>query len=139
MPRRRQPVRRGSIADAAIAETYRDLIRTQVLSLGIFAPLSGRSRDQLLDELVQAVGHAKNGLASIVGGKRARPAAWTLDIFTRDVCDALKKAGISVFMTPDPELSDAQAIVRDLALAVGLPSVGTMFKQMQRARRIEKH
>lgn len=110
---------------------------------GPFARMSHDQRDQLVDALVRAIGFAKAGLTDILAGKQAKPAAWTLDIFVRDVCDALAAAGVPVLMDPNPEFSHAQSFAKELAELAGLrghgKSVGSLFKQMQRARKIEKN
>jgi hypothetical protein len=96
------------------------------------------AKKRLLDDVVRAVGFAKLGLDELLAGKKTRPAAWTLDIFTRDVCDALRDAGLPVAMHPDPESSLAQSFAQEVADTVGLPGTGKMFKQMQRAKEIKK-
>ena len=67
-----------------------------------------------------------------------KPTQWTGDIFIKDVCNALEKVGVPVLMHPDPELSHAQSLAKRIVEAVGLPVKGKLFKQMQRARRIQR-
>jgi len=87
---------------------------------------------------VDAVGFAKAGLTDILAGKHVRPAAWTMDIFVCDVCDAMEQVGLEAVMSPDPGTSRAQDLARKVAEAARLPDQGNLYKQMQRARNIEK-
>jgi len=138
VPRRTRPLRRGITANANKAEAFRPKILQLVQHHSIFAPVPHQTREALIDELVHAVGFAKLGLAELVAGKQSKPTARTLDIFTKDVCDVLRRARRRVTMNPNPRASRAQSFVVELARAVGLPGVGHMFKQMQRERKIEK-
>jgi hypothetical protein len=103
-----------------------------------FTSLDNGARDRLTDDLVDAVGFAKAGLADILTGKRVKPAAWTMDIFVRDVCDALQKVGVPVPMNSKAWASCAQFVAENVANTAGLPDRGDLFKQMQRAKRITK-
>jgi hypothetical protein len=76
-------------------------------------------------------------LGDILAGKRVRPAAWTMDIFVRNVRDALQAVGVAGTMDPQRENSITQNLAGELAAAAGLPDQGELFKQMQRARKIE--
>jgi hypothetical protein len=92
----------------------------------------------LTDTLVDAVGFAKAGLADILAGKNSRPAAWTMDIFVKDVCDALDKAGVKFTPSPDAGGSRAQSLAKAIAEVAGIPDQGNLYKQMQRAKHIDK-
>jgi hypothetical protein len=91
-----------------------------------------------VNDLVDACAFAKAGLRELLTGKNTRSDAWTMDIFVRDVCDALRHAGVRVSMNQDSNASHAQSLAVAIGKAVGLPSQGTLFKQMQRAKRIKK-
>jgi hypothetical protein len=92
----------------------------------------------MTDALVHAVEFAKAGLADILAGKETKSAAWAMDILVKDVCDALRAVGVATPMDPVREHSLAQTLAGDLAELAGLPDQGELFKQMQRARKIEK-
>jgi hypothetical protein len=100
--------------------------------------LPDQAWEELTDALVHAVGFAKAGLADILAGKDTRAAAWATDILVKDVCDALRAVDAPVFMNKCREDSLAQTLAGDLAKLAGLPDQGELFKQMQRARKIEK-
>lgn len=143
MPRRKHPVKKIAVADAREAEALRPAIFQMMLARGgVFTRMSKQQQNQLADQLVHAVGYAKAGLTDILAGKGVKPAAWVLDIFVKDVCDALAAAGVPVLMDPAPESSHAQSFAKELAEAAGLSghgkSAGNLFKQMQRARKIIK-
>ena len=121
-----------------MATAYRPTIKALVQRTNILATVPPQTRELLIDELVHAVGFVKIGLVELTAGKRTKPEAWALDIFTRDVCDILRRAGRRVSMNPNANRSRAQSFVRELAQAVGLPGGGQMFKQMQRARKMDK-
>jgi hypothetical protein len=136
VPRRTRPIKRRATAGLDAADGMELL--TQVDSIigrqSWRRQLTGAKRD----ELVAAIGFARVGLENLLAGKRTKPAAWTMDIFVRDVCDALNAAGIAYTMTPTHPGSRAQLTAKQLAAAAGLPDQGELFHQMQRARRIEK-
>lgn len=120
MPRRKKLLRPRTGFLLREPEAYRGVICAVIGARNdnAFRRLSDEARQQLIDDLVHAVGHAKAGL--ILRGKRARTTAWTLDIFVKDVCDALKKVGMPVLMNSDPALSYAQSLAKEIAHAVGL-------------------
>jgi hypothetical protein len=136
MPRRNIPVKSRAVAGLdmsvpakvqAIAQRYGELAR-----------LPNEKRDTLIAALVDAIGFARAGLADILAGKRAKPAAWTMDILVKDVCDALRATGVAAPMATRRAESLAQILAGDLAALAGIPVKGQLFKQMQRARRLEK-
>jgi hypothetical protein len=144
VPRKQQQRRRRAEAPRREAEAYRGTIDAIVGSRSDYAfkRLTNRQRMQLVDDLVDALGFAMAGLPPAVRGGRAMQAAWNLDIFVRDVCDALRRARVPVAMNADPSQSHAQLLARDIAVAAGLPGhgkrIGNLFKQMQRGRQIKK-
>jgi hypothetical protein len=138
VPRRKRPPLPRAKAPLHEVEALRPVIEEIVRTRDRFAKLEVEPRSGLVDDLVDAVGFAKADLADILAGKQAKPAAWTMDIFVRDVCDALRRAGIEALMDPDPEASHAQSLARAVADAAGLPDQGALFHQMQRARKIVK-
>ncbi len=144
MPRRKRALKKIALADASETEGLRSVIREKIRGRGsAFARLSDQQREELVNALVRAVGFAKAGLSDITAGKQAKPAAWMLDIFVKDVCDALRAVGVPVLMDATAEFSHAQSFAKELAEAAGLQGhgkgVGNLFKQMQRARKIEKN
>ena len=124
--------------DAAGAAALRILIEGLVGSEDRLRRLPDDSRATLVATLVHAIGFARAGLADILAGKDTRPAAWTMDILVKDVRDALSAAGVPVPMDPRRDASTAQWLAGKLAAAAGLPAQGQLFKQMQRAQRIER-
>jgi len=94
----------------------------------------------LVRELLDAVCFARVGLSGLLGGKQAKPAAWTQDIFVKDVFDALATAQPRrrLSMNRYGSRSLVQRLAGELAVAAGVPVKGELFKQMQRARQIEK-
>ena len=101
-----------------------------------FAALYPQERAALTAALVNAVGFACAGLpaaAKAAGRQRARSHAWTLDVFMRDVADALAVAGVAVTMNPNPTFSFAQGFAMRLARLGGLNPTN-MFEQNQRQR-----
>jgi hypothetical protein len=124
---------------------HRGLIEQIVHTHSDYVPaqITEAARQQLIDELVDAAGFALAGLSGVVRGRRARPAAWTLDILFRDVSDTLARVGGVSTMNPDPSLSHAQSMVKEIAEKIGLPGhgkrgVGNLFTQAQRSRDIER-
>ena len=140
MPRRTRPLmpRATAMLDAAGAAALRAAVEEIAYRDEALAGLSDQAWDRLIDALVDATGFAKAGLADILAGKDTRPAAWTTDVLVRDVCDALRTAGVPAPMTRRRDGSLAQRLADDLAALAGLPDQGELFKQMQRAREIEK-
>lgn len=138
MPRRKHPLLPRATANRSAAEVLRPVIRDIVQRRSLFATVPRPKQEALIDKLVDAVGYAKAGLADVLAGKQAKPKAWTADIFVRDVCDVLRQAGRRVSMNPNPKKSHAQSFIKELMEAAGLPDAGKLFKQMQRARDIEK-
>ena len=136
MPRREGPLRRVRCSDwdqaAALIPAIEPILQAQKVPVR-----NAKAKRRLIDDLVHAVGFAKAGLPDIEGS-RAKPAAWLVDIFVRDVCDALKRAKIPALVNPCAAESHAQALAKDLADVAGLPNRGQLFHQMQRAGRIEK-
>jgi len=119
-------------------EKLRPIIERVVASRSSFAMLATAVKQQLLDDVVDAVGFAKAGLADILEGKRAKPDAWMGDIFVMDICRALDRAGIPVREKFKAEESHAQSFARAVADAVRLPLKGQLRKQMRRARQITR-
>jgi hypothetical protein len=136
MPRRTRPLEKTAVLGVDAADGAE--LRTQVDSIigrqSWRRQLTGAKRGALVD----AIGFARVGVENLLAGKRAKPAAWTMDIFVRDVCDALNAAGIAYTMTPTHQGSRAQLLAKQLAVAAGLPEQGELFHQMQAARKIEK-
>lgn len=141
MPRKKIPPM--SVATESLSEG-----EVRALRKKIAAAVAGRAdnairklnpdvRGSLVDDLVRAVRYAKIGLPNTVAGSRAKRSAWGMDIFVRDVCHALQRAGLPVLMNPDPQASLAQSLAREIARVAGLPDQGDLFHQMQRARKIE--
>lgn len=144
MPRRTRPLLRRAETDQATVEVLRPKIkgvvdgRTAANHVGQFARLTNEQRAALVDDLVDAVGFARAGLKDLLAGKQTRAEAWTMDIFVRDVCDALCKVGVPVSMHPDPSKSHAQSLALEVARVTRLPNQGKLYKQMQRANDITK-
>jgi hypothetical protein len=61
-----------------------------------------------------------------------------MDIFVRDVCDALAAAGVPVQASRDPEESHVQALATEIVGLAGLPDQGTLYNQMRRRQDIKK-
>jgi hypothetical protein len=127
----------------AIAQGYRDRIGAIVDRM--FPQLHVDRWERLVEDLIDAVGFALAGLDGVVRGRRTRASAWSLDIFVRDICDAMWRACLQVSMHPDPRnwSAKAQALALELVKMAGLPGhngegPGNLFKQMQRGRRIVK-
>jgi hypothetical protein len=121
------------------AETARTL-RHQIHGLlrgknqTVFTSIPDDKRRWLTAELTLAAIRAQFGL-NIAQGSRTKRTAWSLDVFTFDVCHALWRAGVPIVADPDPEASHAQALAKQLATLIGLPgSNGTFYNQMRRAR-----
>jgi hypothetical protein len=140
MPRRTRPIERR--ATAGFDTDGAAQLRTQVDSIigrqSWRRQSTGAKRGALIAALVDAIGFARVGLENLLAGKHTKPAAWTMDIFVRDVCDALNAAGIAYTMTPTHPGSRAQLLAKRLAVAAGLPDQGELFHQMQRGPEIEK-
>ena len=102
------------------------------------AALTSPARAWLVGEMVHAAGFAQVGMGELIGGKRTKPHAWKFDILMRDVCDALRRVGITPTMNASAERSFAQRLARDVSRAARLQPPGELFKQMQRGARIEK-
>jgi hypothetical protein len=100
----------------------------------VFTRIPDDKRWRLLAELTLACIRAQFGL-NLAQGSRTKRTAWTLDVFTFDVCYALHRADVPVVADPDPETSHAQLVVKQLAAIIGLEgSDGTFYNQMRRAR-----
>jgi hypothetical protein len=138
MPRRKRQLLKRAEADVSEAEVHRRDVREAVRTRNVLGRLRDEVQDRLVDDLVDAIGYAKAGLADILSGKRVKPRAWMLDIFVKDVSDAMERAGILAVMDPDPEASHAQSLAMQLIRIAGLPEGGKLFKQMQRAKEILK-
>jgi hypothetical protein len=140
MPRRTRPLQKtaGFVVDATDGAELRTQVDSIIGRQSWRRQLTGAKRGALVAALVDAIGFARVGLENLLAGKRTRPAAWTMDIFMRDVCDALNAAGIAYTMTPTHQGSRAQLLAKQLAVAAGLPDQGELFHQMQAARKIEK-
>jgi hypothetical protein len=144
VPRRTRPLVRRSEIDQATVEALRLKIksvvdgRTVANNVGRFTRLTSEQRAGLIDDLVDAVGFAKAGLRDVLAGKETRAEAWTMDIFVRDVCDALRKVGVPVSMHQDPSKSYSQSLAVEVARVCRLPNQGKLYKQMQRANDITK-
>jgi hypothetical protein len=140
MSRRTRPIERRVTAefDAAGAAQLRAQVESIAYGHEELKQLPDQAWEGMLDALVDAIGFTKAGLADILAGKETKPAAWAMDILVRDVCDALRAVGAPVFMNKHREDSLAQTLVGELAALAGLPGQGELFKQMQRARKIEK-
>lgn len=165
MPRRRRPLQLMAIAGmrAAVPGSEDPPLRpderltADVLRAAIEGALDGKAlrrwnafsqlddvaRDNLVDDLMDAVNFATTGLEGVLSGKDTKPAAWGMDIFVRDVCGAMRHAGMHVAINRDPDASLAQSLAREVAKAVGnidkaskLRGGGNLFKQMQRAKQI---
>jgi hypothetical protein len=140
MPRRTRPLLPMAIAgvDAAGAEKVRGDIEGIFAKEATLRRLPSDKRAALVAALADAIGFAKAGLADILTGKRVKPAAWTMDIVVRDVCDALHADDLPVSMAYACRKSLAQRLADAVGAMAGLPDQGELFKQMQRARDIEK-
>lgn len=140
MPRKRIPPK--LIAEAAIgkAEALREKIASVVdrRTDNVIRNLNPDVRRVLVDDLVRAVGFAMAGLPTAIAGSRAKRNAWVMDIFVRDVCDALRRAGVPALMNSDPQASLAQSLAKEVVQVAGLPDQGDLFHQMQRGGKIVK-
>lgn len=139
MPRRTRPLK--SIAAALFDSTQTTQLRRIVEELikreSRLCSLPADRQEVLVADVIDAVGYATAGLTDILAGKRAKPAAWTMDIFVHDVCAALRAVGIPYAMSPAHEESRAQCLAKRLAEAAGLAHRGELFHQMQRAQCIK--
>jgi hypothetical protein len=140
MPRRKIPVKpmAEGILDTAGAAQLRAAIEEIAYRHEELRQLSDQAWEGMTDALVDAIGFAKAGLADILAGKETKPVAWAMDILVKDVCDALRAVGAPVFMNKCREDSLAQTLAGEITALAGLLDQGQLFKQMQRARKIEK-
>ena len=149
MPRRRQPLRTAAVGRTI---TSRDRLASDIRRITCdghtlrkkdvphaqrLLALPDAQRRALVAALADAVHFAEVGLSTILGGKGAKPKAWTMDIFVRDVCDALRAVGLPAAMSDHHTGSLAQFLAESIAV-VAIPGVGQgeLFKQMQRSRKI---
>ena len=89
-----------------------------------FRRLHKQARKTLSDNLVDAVVFARVGMGDLLAGKNTRPEAWLMDIFVRDVREALNAVGFACTMAPDHDASLAQWLAVNIAAAPGLPDWG---------------
>jgi hypothetical protein len=134
------PAKRGTgrglvqVEDArALRDRIHDLLRTK--NQTVFTSIPDHRRWWLAGGLTHACLRAQFGL-HIEQGSRMKRAAWTLDIFTFDVCHALWRAGVPVIADPDPDNSHAQLLAKELSALLGLPGHEStnFYAQMRRAR-----
>src|SRR5690348_16647744 len=94
MPRRRRPREKISSRTFAPGDLWwEQQVAARILQRYSFTrSLSDKDWNALVRELVDAVCFARVGLSGLLGGKQAKPAAWTQDIFVKDVFDALATA-----------------------------------------------
>jgi hypothetical protein len=121
-----------------LRQTIDAIVQTQAKSEYRLRLLTDGARQQLIADLVHAVGSAWVGLSGAVRGSRSKPAAWNLELFVYDVCWAVWSARLPVTANRDPKLSLAQALARQVAIAAGLAGhggrVGSLYREMKCAR-----